>query len=211
MLLRRPPIQSRRKPRGVAQLVAHRSPKPGVAGSSPVAPVLGFTPKPRSDTGFRACSPVASCPLGTAEIRPIQVATGAQLARRTRPIDLGVAVTHEPSSRQERAADRRGGKTHDVRGDARAAGIATGSRERRLFAVLRCCLAQLDGRKLLHDSSVRRARETQQYLLDARFQRSGAARFSTTNASARTACSRPSFRRTSSPMHSVVLVVERSA
>ena len=38
MLLRRPPIQSRRKPRGVAQLVAHRSPKPGVAGSSPVAP-----------------------------------------------------------------------------------------------------------------------------------------------------------------------------
>src|SRR6185436_11871893 len=28
------------QPRGVAQLVAHRSPKPGVAGSSPVAPVL---------------------------------------------------------------------------------------------------------------------------------------------------------------------------
>jgi hypothetical protein len=27
------------QPRGVAQLVAHRSPKPGVAGSSPVAPV----------------------------------------------------------------------------------------------------------------------------------------------------------------------------
>ena len=74
-----------------------------------------------------------------------------------------------------------------------------------------CCLAQLDGRKLLHDSSVRRARATQQYLLDASSQRSGAARLSTTNASARTACSRPSFRRTSSPMHSVVLVVECSA
>src|SRR5690242_9493069 len=31
---------SPREPRGVAQLVEHRSPKPGVAGSSPVAPVL---------------------------------------------------------------------------------------------------------------------------------------------------------------------------
>ena len=30
---------SAREPRGVAQLVEHRSPKPGVAGSSPVAPV----------------------------------------------------------------------------------------------------------------------------------------------------------------------------
>ena len=34
-----PPIQSSTQPRGVAQLVEHRSPKPGVAGSSPVAPV----------------------------------------------------------------------------------------------------------------------------------------------------------------------------
>ena len=32
------------QPRGVAQLVEHRSPKPGVAGSSPVAPA-GFTPQ----------------------------------------------------------------------------------------------------------------------------------------------------------------------
>src|SRR6478752_977009 len=31
-------IQSSPQPRGVAQLVEHRSPKPGVAGSSPVAP-----------------------------------------------------------------------------------------------------------------------------------------------------------------------------
>ncbi len=38
------------QPRGVAQLVAHRSPKPGVAGSSPVAPA---TTKPPSLRGFR--------------------------------------------------------------------------------------------------------------------------------------------------------------
>src|SRR6476646_9287861 len=40
------PIQSSRQQRGVAQLVEHRSPKPGVAGSSPVAPVPLFKPKP---------------------------------------------------------------------------------------------------------------------------------------------------------------------
>src|SRR4029078_12851553 len=37
------------QPRGVAQLVAHRSPKPGVAGSSPVAPVRR---NPRGYGGF---------------------------------------------------------------------------------------------------------------------------------------------------------------
>ena len=43
--LRCPPNRAatlRPQPRGVAQLVAHRSPKPGVAGSSPVAPVFRF-------------------------------------------------------------------------------------------------------------------------------------------------------------------------
>src|SRR6185437_4781015 len=36
-------------PRGVAQLVEHRSPKPGVGGSSPSAPagLLGLQPLPR--------------------------------------------------------------------------------------------------------------------------------------------------------------------
>ncbi len=38
MMPRTRPIQSIPQPRGVAQLVEHRSPKPGVAGSSPVAP-----------------------------------------------------------------------------------------------------------------------------------------------------------------------------
>ncbi len=41
------------QPRGVAQLVAHRSPKPGVAGSSPVAPVTVVKPKPWRLLGFR--------------------------------------------------------------------------------------------------------------------------------------------------------------
>ena len=40
------------QPRGVAQLVEHRSPKPGVAGSSPVAPVLLIEPKPAWLCGF---------------------------------------------------------------------------------------------------------------------------------------------------------------
>src|SRR5690242_15546364 len=44
---------SPREPRGVAQLVEHRSPKPGVAGSSPVAPVPACKPKP-------ACSRVSA-------------------------------------------------------------------------------------------------------------------------------------------------------
>src|SRR4051794_40382566 len=35
----RPPLHWSRNPRGVAQLAEHRSPKPGVAGSSPAAPV----------------------------------------------------------------------------------------------------------------------------------------------------------------------------
>src|SRR5471030_1333269 len=53
---RKPPIQSAaRKPRGVAQLVEHRSPKPGVAGSSPVAPVSFAEPQTRIVSGFAAC------------------------------------------------------------------------------------------------------------------------------------------------------------
>src|SRR5690242_4148339 len=41
-----PRLQSARNPRGVAQLAEHRSPKPGVAGSSPAAPVGQIKPKP---------------------------------------------------------------------------------------------------------------------------------------------------------------------
>src|SRR4029079_5439674 len=44
------------QPRGVAQLVAHRSPKPGVAGSSPVAPVRR---NPRGYGGFGVSAGVA--------------------------------------------------------------------------------------------------------------------------------------------------------
>src|SRR5438067_7889569 len=43
----------RREPRGVAQVVEHRSPKPGVAGSSPVAPAGTVEPKPSCERGFR--------------------------------------------------------------------------------------------------------------------------------------------------------------
>ena len=45
-------IQSSPQPRGVAQLVEHRSPKPGVAGSSPVAPV-GEGPANRGAFAFK--------------------------------------------------------------------------------------------------------------------------------------------------------------
>jgi hypothetical protein len=45
---RTPPVQSETEPpRGVAQLAEHRSPKPGVAGSSPVAPVNHAESGPR--------------------------------------------------------------------------------------------------------------------------------------------------------------------
>ena len=42
------------QPRGVAQLVAHRSPKPGVAGSSPVAPA-GRNPRRCGGFGLLGC------------------------------------------------------------------------------------------------------------------------------------------------------------
>src|SRR5689334_7733033 len=51
--LERARIQSARNPRGVAQLAEHRSPKPGVAGSSPAAPVARIKPEPASLGGFR--------------------------------------------------------------------------------------------------------------------------------------------------------------
>ena len=43
----RPRLHSSRSPRGVAQLVEHRSPKPGVAGSSPVSPAGFAATRPR--------------------------------------------------------------------------------------------------------------------------------------------------------------------
>src|SRR3954451_2878083 len=43
----RTPIHWSRHPRGVAQLAEHRSPKPGVAGSSPAAPASLFEVRPR--------------------------------------------------------------------------------------------------------------------------------------------------------------------
>jgi hypothetical protein len=44
-------------PRGVAQLAEHRSPKPGVAGSSPAAPVpLGKRKQAFQQAVWNACS-----------------------------------------------------------------------------------------------------------------------------------------------------------
>src|SRR4029077_3246406 len=51
-MLERRRLQSSRNPRGVAQLAEHRSPKPGVAGSSPAAPVGQIKPKPALSGGF---------------------------------------------------------------------------------------------------------------------------------------------------------------
>src|SRR5262249_44434320 len=47
------------QPRGVAQLAEHRSPKPGVAGSSPAAPAKFLKPKAVDLRRLFLCSPLA--------------------------------------------------------------------------------------------------------------------------------------------------------
>ena len=80
-----------RQPRGVAQLAEHRSPKPGVAGSSPAAPVVQIQPKPALPGGFRCLRGWRSLyrlkPLKTAGIwRATSPLAGEMLARgSTRP------------------------------------------------------------------------------------------------------------------------------
>ena len=76
------------QPRGVAQLVAHRSPKPGVAGSSPVAPVGAVERKPSSCGGFARSWDASLSPLRTGENRLIRVVTGPKLARNGTPMQV---------------------------------------------------------------------------------------------------------------------------
>src|SRR6185503_14739852 len=68
-MLDRPRLQSARNPRGVAQLAEHRSPKPGVAGSSPAAPVGQIKPKPALLGGFRRLWTRSRLPPKTAQDR----------------------------------------------------------------------------------------------------------------------------------------------
>src|SRR5262249_20772397 len=68
-----PRIQSRVEPRGVAQLAEHRSPKPGVGGSSPSAPAPSAEPQTRMIPGLgghpAGAAALCSRPPLSAEIR----------------------------------------------------------------------------------------------------------------------------------------------
>jgi hypothetical protein len=78
MAVEGPRLQSGRNPRGVAQLAEHRSPKPGVAGSSPAAPVGQVKPKPALLGGFW-------CLFATSRVlRPRPLYTAGRLARLAR-------------------------------------------------------------------------------------------------------------------------------
>ena len=70
-------------PRGVAQLAEHRSPKPGVAGSSPAAPVAVVEPKPAPLAGFGRPGPGSHSPPKTAQDRWNLALTGAHSARES--------------------------------------------------------------------------------------------------------------------------------
>ena len=76
------PVQSASEPlRGVAQLAEHRSPKPGVAGSSPAAPVGLVERKVSQLRGVSALPAPLLQLLETAGNRWTREPTGAQLAR----------------------------------------------------------------------------------------------------------------------------------
>ena len=66
MVVARSGLHFAREPRGVAQLAEHRSPKPGVAGSSPAAPVLQVSRNPR----VAGVSLFSGSPSLSAVIRP---------------------------------------------------------------------------------------------------------------------------------------------
>ena len=69
------------EPRGVAQLVEHRSPKPGVGGSSPSAPALATEPKGPRMRAFLYLRVRFVLPLKSAGMRLNAALAGAQLAR----------------------------------------------------------------------------------------------------------------------------------
>ena len=62
-------IQSSLEPRGVAQLAEHRSPKPGVAGSSPAAPVALIEPKTGSKQELSVTRVDGAFPVKTDRVR----------------------------------------------------------------------------------------------------------------------------------------------
>ena len=87
------------QPRGVAQLAEHRSPKPGVGGSSPLAPAPANKPRPAWKGGFGVLVARLCRPLGYAEqcSRPSQDSLAASGPARAR---------HKPCTRTCRQAQR---------------------------------------------------------------------------------------------------------
>jgi hypothetical protein len=98
---RRTPV-SWSRPRAVAQLAEHRSPKPGVAGSSPAGPVPLIKPKAAVEQGFwngrspeRPYAPIHSNPPGSGATARI-VARGCR--RRGTKVKCPTCRRHTPDN-----------------------------------------------------------------------------------------------------------------
>ena len=115
--------------RGVAQLVERRSPKPNVAGSSPVAPVGLLKPVPRSCAGLRRTAPQPVrrwIPLKTAPQRwPLARNWRALRGASTLEASLGLWTTTSGAPQRSRSRCRLCSST-----STRTAGSSRGSKVR---------------------------------------------------------------------------------
>jgi Transposase IS116/IS110/IS902 family len=180
---REPPIQSTAQPRGVAQLVEHRSPKPGVAGSSPAAPVAPLLRKPARQAGFRVPEDFSQTPVDSGWLGSIRVVTGVQLGCTVRGYTRRRGRRSAPGLLPARAARRR-----RRREPVAPPQMARGRGGRAATAGDRACFTSLTGPR--PDSSGERRRQggitkagnshARRLLIEAAWHQRSAPRFSVT-------------------------------